>query len=38
MMETLVTMFKNLCKETETEFIKAKLDFEEKNKTMTKKD
>jgi len=31
MMETLGTMFKNLCKEIETEFIGAKLDYEEKS-------
>ena len=30
MMEAPAAMFRNLCKEIETEFIKAKLDFEEK--------
>ena len=30
MMETQVAMFRNLCKEIEIEFVKAKLDFEEK--------
>ena len=29
-METPATMFRNLCKEIETEFIRAKLDSEEK--------
>ena len=30
MIETPATMFKNLCKKIETEFIGPKLDFEEK--------
>ena len=32
MMETFVAMFKKFCKEIETEFIGAKLDYEEKAK------
>jgi len=31
-METPVTTFKNLCKEIETEFIRAKLDYDEKTR------
>ena len=37
MMETSATMFRNLCKETETEFIGVKLDFKGKSKRMAKK-
>ena len=38
MMKILAAMFKNLCQEIETEFIGARLDFEEKNKRIAKKD
>ena len=38
MMETPAAMFRNLCKEIKTEFIRAKLDFEEKRKRVAKKD
>ena len=37
MMDVPVTMFKNLCKEIETESIRAKLDFEEKAKEWQRK-
>jgi len=37
MMETLAAMFKNLCNEIETEFIRAKLDSEEKVRERHKK-
>jgi len=37
MMETPAAMFKNLCKEIETEFIGAKLDFEEKSRDWQRK-
>ena len=37
MIETLAAMFKNLCKEIETEFIRAKLDSEEKDREWQRK-
>ena len=36
-METPAAMFKNLCKEIKTEFIRAKLDFEEKAREWQRK-
>jgi len=37
MMETLAAMFKNLCKKIEIEFIRAKLDSEEKEREWQRK-
>ena len=36
-METSVAMFRNLCKEITTEFIRAKIDFEEKAREWQRK-